>query len=53
MVNKDDLKSVTIAKKTVLLLNSSMTIFVLKPLGFRKLGHYSEMQNDALVYREG
>ena len=30
-----------------------MTIFVLEPLGFRKLSHSSEMRNDALVHREG
>ena len=28
-------------------------MFVLKPLGFRKLGHYWVMQNDALMHREG
>ena len=30
-----------------------MKIFVLKLLDCRKLGHSSEMQNDALMYREG
>ena len=30
-----------------------MTIFVLNPLGFRKLNHSSEMQNDALMHRKG
>ena len=30
-----------------------MKIFVLKPQGFRKLGHFSEMQNDALMQSEG
>ena len=30
-----------------------MQIFFLKPLGFRKLSHASEMQNDALMRREG
>ena len=30
-----------------------MKIFVLKPAGFRKLSHSSEMQNDALMHREG
>ena len=34
-------------------LNSSMKIVVLKSLGFRKLSHSSEMQNDALLYSEG
>ena len=27
-------------------------MFVLKPIEFRKLGHSSEMQNDALLHRE-
>ena len=30
-----------------------MKILVLKPLFFRKLGHSSEMRNDALMHREG
>ena len=30
-----------------------MQIFVRKPPGFRKLGHSSEMENDALMHREG
>ena len=30
-----------------------MKIFGLKPLGFRKLGHFSEMRNDVLMHREG
>ena len=30
-----------------------MKIFVLKPLGFRKLSYFSEMRNDALMHREG
>ena len=30
-----------------------MKIFVLKPLGFRKLGHSSDIRNNALMYREG
>ena len=37
----------------VLLLNNSMKICGLKALGFGKLGHSSEMQNDALMHREG
>ena len=28
-------------------------MLALKPLGFRKLSHSSEMRNDALMYREG
>ena len=30
-----------------------MKIFGLKPPDFRKLGHYLEMRNDALMHREG
>ena len=30
-----------------------MQICVLKPPGFRKLSHSSEMRNDALMHREG
>ena len=30
-----------------------MKMFVLKPPGFMKLSHYSEMRNDALMHREG
>ena len=30
-----------------------MKIFVLKPPDFRKSSHYLEMQNYALVHREG
>ena len=30
-----------------------MKKMVLKSLGFRKLSHSSEMQNDALMHREG
>ena len=30
-----------------------MKIFVLKPLGFKKLSHSLEMRNDALMHREG
>ena len=40
-------------EKYILLINSSMGIFVLKPLGLRELAHSSEMQNDALMHREG
>ena len=52
-MNEDDFKWVTNEKKIVLLINSSMKIFVLKPLGFRKLSYFSEMLNDALMHREG
>ena len=47
VVDEDDLKWVANEKKVSLLINSSMTIFVVKTLGFRKLDHSSEMQNDA------
>ena len=30
-----------------------MKNFVLKPPGFRRLSHSSEMRNDALMHREG
>ena len=30
-----------------------MKILVLKPPGFRKLSHSSEMRNDAIMHREG
>ena len=33
--------------------NSFMNMFVLNPLVLRKISHFSEMQNDALVQREG
>ena len=35
------------------LINSFMNFLVLKPPGFRKLSHFSEMRNDALIHREG
>ena len=33
--------------------NCYMKIVVPKPLGFMKLSHFSEMQDDALMHREG
>ena len=54
-MNKDDLELVenlNMLKNILLLLNSSTKIFVLKPLDFRKLS-CSEIQNDALMHREG
>ena len=36
----------------LLLLNISMEIFVLKPHGFNKLSHSSELRNDALMHCE-
>ena len=53
VVDKDDLKWVTTEKNILSLLLNSITIFVLESLGFRKLSHASEMQNDALMHREG
>ena len=50
----DDLKPVANEKKyIVIIINSSTKIVILKPLGFRKLSHSSDMQNDALMHREG
>ena len=40
-------------KKILLLLNSSVKIFVLKPIGFGKLSYFSEMRNAVLMHREG
>ena len=34
-------------------LNSSIKIFVLKPLCFRTINLFSGMSNDALMHREG
>ena len=51
VVDENDLKWVT--NEYCYFQNSSMKIFVVKPLGFRKLSHASEMQNDALMYRVG
>ena len=33
--------------------NSFMNMFVLNPLVLRELSHFSEIQNDALMHREG
>ena len=35
------------------LLNSSIKIFVLKPICYKKLSYFSEMQNDALMHSKG
>ena len=53
VVDEDDLKWVANCKKILLLLNSSTCIFVLIRLDFRKVIHSSEMQNNALMHREG
>ena len=47
------MKWVTNERKKCYYLNSSMNIFVLEPLSFKKLSHYSGMQNDILMQREG
>ena len=52
-MDEDDLKRVANENKILLLLKSSMKIFVLKLTCFRKLSHSAEMQNDALVHCEG
>ena len=53
MVDEDDLKWVANEKIYCYYKNSSIKIFGLKTLGFRKLSHFSEMQNDALRHCEG
>ena len=40
-------------EKIVLLLTSSITEIVLKPLILENLGHFSVMRNDGLMHREG
>ena len=40
-------------KQIVFYLNTSRENFVLKPIGFEKLGHSSEKKNDTLILREG
>ena len=52
MVDEDDLKWVVNEKILRYYKNSSIDIFVLKTLGY-KYNQSSEMQNDALVHREG
>ena len=53
VVDENDLNWVTNGKIYCYFLNISMQIFVLKPLGFRKLSYFSEMRNEALMHREG
>ena len=52
-MDEDDLKWVTNEKLDCYFQNCSMKIFVLKPVGFTKLSDFSEMQDDALMHREG
>ena len=40
-------------KKILLFLKQFYEFFVLKSPGFKKLGHSSEMRNDALMHRVG
>ena len=47
-LNGWQIKNIVIIK-TVL----KMNFFILNPLGFKKWGHSSEMQNDDLIHREG
>ena len=53
VVDENDLKWVTNEKIYCYFQKNSIKIFVLKPPGFRKLIHSSEMLNDALMHREG
>ena len=52
-MDKDDLKWAKNEKKVIVLLKQLHDKILSKPSGCRKLGRYSEMQNDALVHREG
>ena len=52
VVDEDDLKLVANERKISLILKSSMKICVSKPPRCKKLSHFSEMQNDALMHRE-
>ena len=52
-MDKDELKCVANEKNILLLLSTSIEMLGLKSLCYRKLSHYSEMQNDALMHREG
>ena len=52
-MDEDDLKGVAKEKKILLLLKQFYGNNRSKPPRCRKLGHSSELQNDALVHREG
>ena len=53
VVDENDLKWVTSEKKyCYCFLNIPIKICVVKPPGFWKLSHCSEMRNDALMHRE-
>ena len=47
------MKWVANEKNILLLSTSSIKKIVLNPLVFKKLSHFSEMHNDALMHREG
>ena len=51
--DEDDLKGVAIKKKYFSLLKQFHDIVLSKTPRCRKLGHYSEVQNYALMHREG
>ena len=40
-------------KNNIFIIDSSMTIFALKTLGFMNFSYSSEIQNIALMHREG
>ena len=40
-------------KKDIVIIKQFHEFFVIKPILFRKLSQFSEMQNDSLMHREG
>ena len=52
-MDEDDLKWVANEKNILLLLEQFHENVVLKLPDFRTISHFSEMQNDALMHREG
>ena len=52
-MNEDDLKWVGNEKNVLLSLKQFHEHVCSKPLVLKKLSHFSEMQNDALMHREG
>ena len=53
VVDEDDLKWMTNEKKISLLLTHAVEKNVMQPLRFRRLSHFSEMQNDGLMHHNG
>ena len=53
VIDEDNLKWVANGKKKCYCKKLQKNIFVLKPLGFRKLSPSSEMQNDAFMHKKG